>query len=142
MPNRSPAGPPMTLGNMRENGVCRLKVSCWLCHHSGVLDVDGFADDVPVPAAARDAGRFRLAASVNWSRRPNALDRLRLASASASAANAACLASSRSCSWHAAARQTAIRYLNVTSSGRQWIANLYSNVFRAERVVGLSGPQL
>jgi hypothetical protein len=29
--------------------------------------------------------------------------------------------------------QTAIRYLNVTSSGRQWIANLYSNVLRAER---------
>jgi len=29
--------------------------------------------------------------------------------------------------------QSAIRYLNVTSSGRQWIANLYSNVFRAER---------
>jgi hypothetical protein len=29
--------------------------------------------------------------------------------------------------------QLAIRYLNVTSSGRQWIANLYSNVFRAER---------
>jgi hypothetical protein len=29
--------------------------------------------------------------------------------------------------------QTAIKYLNVTSSGRQWIANLYSNVFRAER---------
>ena len=29
--------------------------------------------------------------------------------------------------------QTAIRYLNVTSSGRQWIASLYSNVFRAER---------
>src|SRR5271165_4138659 len=37
--------------------------------------------------------------------------------------------------------QTAIRYLNVTSSGRQWIANLYSNVFRAERDVGLSGPE-
>jgi hypothetical protein len=29
--------------------------------------------------------------------------------------------------------QTAIRYLNVTSSGRQWIATLYSNIFRAER---------
>jgi hypothetical protein len=28
--------------------------------------------------------------------------------------------------------QPAIRYLNVTSSGRAWIANLYSNVFRAE----------
>lgn len=34
--------------------------------------------------------------------------------------------------------QKAIRYLNVTSSGRQWVATLYSNVFRAERV--LSGP--
>jgi hypothetical protein len=37
--------------------------------------------------------------------------------------------------------QTAIRYLNVTSSGRQWIANLHSNVFRAEREIALSGPQ-
>ena len=37
--------------------------------------------------------------------------------------------------------QTAIRYLNVTSSGRQWIASLYSNVFRAERDLSLSGPQ-
>jgi len=37
--------------------------------------------------------------------------------------------------------QTAIRYLNVTSSGRHWIANLYSNLFRAERDISLSGPQ-
>jgi hypothetical protein len=37
--------------------------------------------------------------------------------------------------------QAAIRYLNVTSSGRQWIANLHSNVFRAEREIALSGPQ-
>ena len=37
--------------------------------------------------------------------------------------------------------QSAIRYLNVTSSGRQWIANLYSNVFRAERDISLFGPQ-
>jgi hypothetical protein len=37
--------------------------------------------------------------------------------------------------------EPAIRYLNVTASGRQWIANLYSNVFRAERDVSLSGPQ-
>jgi hypothetical protein len=36
---------------------------------------------------------------------------------------------------------TAIRHLHVTSSGRQWIANLYSNIFRAERDIGLSGPQ-
>jgi hypothetical protein len=37
--------------------------------------------------------------------------------------------------------QTAIRYLKVTSSGRQWIANLYSNVFCAERDLSLCGPQ-
>jgi hypothetical protein len=47
------------------------------------------------------------------------------------------------CYWNSVAPhvQTAIRYLNVTSSGRQWIANLYSNVFRAERDISLSGPQ-
>src|SRR6185437_6596348 len=38
--------------------------------------------------------------------------------------------------------QTAIRYLNMTSSARQWIANLHSNIFRAECEVRLSGPQM
>ena len=37
--------------------------------------------------------------------------------------------------------QNAISYLNVTSSGRFWIANLYSNLFCAERALNLSGPQ-
>ena len=38
--------------------------------------------------------------------------------------------------------QQAIRYLNVTASGRQWINGLYSNVFRAEHEqLRLSGPQ-
>jgi len=37
--------------------------------------------------------------------------------------------------------QTEIRYLNMTSSGRQWIASLYANVFRAEREISLSGSQ-
>jgi hypothetical protein len=37
--------------------------------------------------------------------------------------------------------QTAIRYLNVTSRGRQWIAALYSNVLCAEREISLSGPK-
>jgi len=46
--------------------------------------------------------------------------------------------------WNTVAPQigTAIRYLNVTSSGRQWVANLYSNVFRAERELSHSGPQI
>jgi hypothetical protein len=37
--------------------------------------------------------------------------------------------------------QKEIGYLNKTSSGRQWIANLYANVFRAEQEIKLSGPQ-
>ncbi|MGY8665198.1 HD domain-containing protein [Bradyrhizobium sp. UFLA05-109] len=37
--------------------------------------------------------------------------------------------------------QAEIGYLNQTDIGRQWIANLYSNVFRAERDIPLSGPQ-
>ena len=45
--------------------------------------------------------------------------------------------------WNSVAEhvQTAIRYLNVTTSGREWIANLHANVFRAERAIRLSGPQ-
>jgi len=38
--------------------------------------------------------------------------------------------------------QTAIRYLNVTTRGRQWIASLYSNVFRAEREPSLLSLKL
>jgi hypothetical protein len=38
--------------------------------------------------------------------------------------------------------QLALRYLNVTASGRQWIAGLHSNILRAEREIALSGPQL
>ena len=37
--------------------------------------------------------------------------------------------------------QTAIRYLNVTADGRQWVANLHANVFFAERDIALLGPQ-
>jgi hypothetical protein len=37
--------------------------------------------------------------------------------------------------------QTEIGYLNKTTRGRQWIANLYGNLFRAERDIALSGPQ-
>ena len=45
--------------------------------------------------------------------------------------------------WSSVSRyiQKAVHYLNVTSNGRQWIANLHSNVLRAERELNLSGPQ-
>ena len=44
--------------------------------------------------------------------------------------------------WNSVLRhvQTAIRYLSVTESGRQWIANLYSNIYRAERAIGQALP--
>jgi hypothetical protein len=41
---------PMTLGNMRANGVRSLSVTCWLCHRGAVLAVDRWPDDVPVPS--------------------------------------------------------------------------------------------
>ena len=34
------ARPPMTLGNMRANGVRSLDVSCWQCHHRAVMSAD------------------------------------------------------------------------------------------------------
>ncbi|WP_299472271.1 metal-dependent phosphohydrolase [uncultured Roseibium sp.] len=37
--------------------------------------------------------------------------------------------------------QKAIEYLKVTASGRQWIANLYSNLLLAEKDMTLLGPQ-
>ena len=38
----------MTLGNMRANGVRRLDLHCWQCHHEAVLDADPWPDDVTV----------------------------------------------------------------------------------------------
>jgi hypothetical protein len=41
---------PMTLGNMRANGVRSLSVHCLACHRSEHVRVDAFDDDVPVPS--------------------------------------------------------------------------------------------
>ena len=43
-------GRPMTLANMRENGVRSLSVACELCHHEPVLNVDAFGNAIPIPA--------------------------------------------------------------------------------------------
>ena len=37
--------------------------------------------------------------------------------------------------------EEAVLYLNVTASGRQWIANLHSHVFCVEHACSLMGPQ-
>jgi hypothetical protein len=39
---------PMTLGNMRANGVRSL--GCWLCHHRAILSAEQWPDSAPVPA--------------------------------------------------------------------------------------------
>ena len=48
MPGNRYLGPPMTLRNMRANGVRSLCVSCLLCHHQAVLAVDTWPDHVSV----------------------------------------------------------------------------------------------
>jgi hypothetical protein len=51
----------MTLVNMRENGVRSLSVTCELCHHEVLMNVDAFDDAVLVPAleiAARKSDRL------------------------------------------------------------------------------------
>jgi hypothetical protein len=41
---------PMTLGNMRANGVRSLAVTCPKCHHEAVISAEPWPDDIPVPA--------------------------------------------------------------------------------------------
>jgi hypothetical protein len=72
MSNRSPPTP-MTLGNMRANGVNTLEAWCLAqgCGHSAILDVAGFAGDVPVPSfgprlRCKRCGRLGADARPNW----------------------------------------------------------------------------
>jgi hypothetical protein len=68
-------GQPMTLFNMREQGVRRLSVSCWICHHAAVIDVGDYPDPVPVPAfgprmVCTRCGIVGADARPNWVDRP------------------------------------------------------------------------
>jgi hypothetical protein len=49
VPRSRYSDPPMTLANMRESGVRSLAVTCHLCHHEALMNVDGYGDAVPVP---------------------------------------------------------------------------------------------
>ena len=66
---------PMTLGNMRENGVRSLAVSCSLCHHRAVVDAAAWPDDVPVPTfgprmVCTRCGNVGADARPNWREQP------------------------------------------------------------------------
>ena len=63
----------MTLGNMRQNGVRSLAITCGAlhCHHEATMDVSGFADDVAVPSfgprmACTVCGAIGADARPNW----------------------------------------------------------------------------
>jgi hypothetical protein len=73
MPPNRYRGPPMTLANMRAQGVRSLWVVCELCHHEGVLNVDGYGDGVPVPArmVCTSCGIIGAFARPNWQERPS-----------------------------------------------------------------------
>ena len=61
MPPNRYRDPPMTLANMRAQGVRSLWIVCELCHHEAVLNVDGYRDAVPVPAFGPRVDLNRLA---------------------------------------------------------------------------------
>ena len=67
--------PPMTLGNMRANGVRTLDVWCdGFAHHHRVLDVTEYPDGVPVPAfgprmVCTVCGAIGADARPNWNER-------------------------------------------------------------------------
>jgi hypothetical protein len=49
--SKHPAGPPMTVGNMRRLGVRRLLASCLndACRHTALVDVSSYPEDTEVP---------------------------------------------------------------------------------------------
>ena len=50
---RSKPGPPMTLANMRENGVRAVIATCEACAHEADVNVDALAESVHVPKAGQ-----------------------------------------------------------------------------------------
>jgi hypothetical protein len=63
----------MTLGNMRENGVRSLSVTCGAlhCHHGSILDVRGYGDDVRVPSFGRPRMVCTVCGAIGADTRPN-----------------------------------------------------------------------
>jgi hypothetical protein len=63
--------PPMTLANMRANGVRSILATCETCQHEAVLDADQWPDDLPVPDVGLKlrcsaCGGREIATRPNW----------------------------------------------------------------------------
>ena len=50
---RAPPGPPMSLANMRQNGVHGVTAQCEACNHSADINVDALPESVFVPQVGR-----------------------------------------------------------------------------------------
>jgi hypothetical protein len=64
----------MTLGNMRQNGVRGLDVTCLHCGYHTDVNVDAWPDDVPVPSfgprmRCTKCGHLGADARPNWTER-------------------------------------------------------------------------
>jgi len=62
---------PMTLGNMRANGVRSLLVYCTACPRTVIFNVDGYPERLPVPAfgprmVCTGCGMIGADARPNW----------------------------------------------------------------------------
>ena len=74
---KQPAGPPMTLANMRALGVQNLIASCLndACRHEALIDVSSYPADTDVPSFGRRAkcgkcGGQRIDVRPNWKEQP------------------------------------------------------------------------
>jgi hypothetical protein len=75
-PKHSP-GPPMTLGNMRQQGVRNLVAYCLSdsCRHTALIDVSGYPDVIEVPEFGKRAKcGNRVDVRPNWKEAPGSID--------------------------------------------------------------------
>jgi hypothetical protein len=74
---KQPAGPAMTLGNMRQLGVARLVASCLndACRHTPLIEVWSYPADTEIPYFSRHAVCAQCGGRGNKDRRQAKLQR-------------------------------------------------------------------